>query len=123
MTAPKKPAAKAATAKSSATRKTSIPAGAKKPADRQTASSEIESEIKYFDWRGTTYEVDISRADDFRFFRNLEKDRFTLAVEILIGEAQLDKLIEQILKEEGNAKVAHFQTFLTEYMEFANRGN
>ena len=123
MTAPRKPAAKTTAAKAPATRKTAIPATAKKPQDRQTASSEVENEIKQFDWHGTIYEVDISRADDFRFFRNLEKNRFTTAVELLIGEDQLDTLVDQVLEEQGNAKVEHFESFLTEYLEFANRGN
>lgn len=126
MTAPRKPAAKTtvpAGAKKPAATKSAIPANAKKPQDRQTASAEVENEITQFDWRGTVYDVDLSRADDFRFFRNLEKNRFTTAVEMLLGEDQLDTLIEQTLEEQGNAKVEHFEVFLNEYLEFAKRGN
>lgn len=112
MTAPRKPAAK-----------TTVPAGAKKPADRQTAKDDVVGKITEFDWRGTTYAVDPDKLDDLEFFEALETNLFATALKRMLGDQQYDRFKNQVREAEGRVSIKTTETFLTEYMEFANRGN
>ena len=112
MTAPRKPAAK-----------TTVPAGAKKPADRQTAKDDVVGKITEFDWRGTTYAVDPDKLDDLEFFEALETNLFATALKRMLGTQQYDRFKNQVREAEGRVSIKTTETFLTEYMEFANRGN
>lgn len=117
MTAPKKPAAKKTAPK------TAIPAGAKKPSDRQTASEDVVPEDRIFNWRGTDYEVVTDRLDDLEFVEKLERNLFAGALYLMLGESQYEAFKAQVKAAEGRVSIASTQSFIEEYMEFARRGN
>ena len=113
MTAPRKPAAK-----------TTVPAGAKKPADHQTAKDDVETTLMTFNWRGTDYEVDKNRIDDLEFMEKLENNMFANALLLMLGEKQYLKFKEQVKKAEGGRVPMQIaQDFITECAEFVGRGN
>lgn len=111
-TAPRKPAAK-----------TTVPAGAKKPADRQTAKDDVVSEERVFNWRGTDYTVDTERIDDLEFIEKLEQNMLATALGLMLGKDQYETYKAQVKESEGRVSMKTTQTFLEEYMEFAGRGN
>ena len=63
-----------------------IPAGAKRPQDRQTAKADVVATKSRFDWRGTEYTVDPDLIDDLEFFEALETNQFATAVRKMLGE-------------------------------------
>lgn len=99
----------------------SIPAGAKRPADRQTAKSDVVKNKTSFDWRGTDYVVDPDLIDDLEFFEALEGNQFATAVRKMLGD-QYDKFKDQVREAEGRVSLATTQAFLEEYMAEAQRG-
>lgn len=111
-TAPRKPATKA-----------TVPAGAKKPADRQTAKDDVAPEVRVFNWRGTDYDVDTDRIDDLEFLEKLERNLFASSLTMMLGEEQYEKFKAQVKEAEGRVSMQTTKTFLEEYMEFAGRGN
>jgi len=98
-----------------------IPAGAKKPADRQTAKSDVVTEKSEFNWRGTDYVVDPDLIDDLEFFEALETNQFATAVRMMLGD-QYDKFKGQVKEAEGRVSLSTTQAFLEEYMSEAKRG-
>ena len=98
-----------------------IPAGAKKPADRQTAKSDVVKTKSTFDWRGTDYVVDPDLIDDLEFFEALENNHLATALRIMLGD-QFAKFKDQVKEAEGRVSLATTQAFLEEYMERAQRG-
>lgn len=99
-----------------------IPAGAKRPADRQTAKADVATSKSRFDWRGTEYTVDPDLIDDLEFFEALEGNQFATAVRKMLGD-QYDKFKDQVREAEGRVSLATTQAFLEEYMAEAQRGN
>lgn len=98
-----------------------IPAGAKKPTDRQTAKADVVAAKSKFDWRGTEYTVDPDLIDDLEFFEALETNQFATAVRMMLGE-QYTKFKDQVKEAEGRVSLATTQAFLEEYMGEAQRG-
>lgn len=98
-----------------------IPAGAKKPQDRQTAKSDVVKSTSKFDWRGTEYTVDPDLIDDLEFFEALESNQFATAVRMMLGD-QYGKFKAQVKEAEGRVSIASTQAFLEEYMAEAQRG-
>lgn len=98
-----------------------IPAGAKRPADRQTAKADVVSSKSKFDWRGTEYVVDPDLIDDLEFFEALEGNQFATAVRKMLGD-QYDRFKDQVRLAEGRVSLATTQAFLEEYMTEAQRG-
>ena len=98
-----------------------IPAGAKKPSDRQTAKADVVTTKSSFDWRGTDYVVDPDLIDDLEFFEALETNQFATAVRTMLGD-QYDKFKNQIKEAEGRVSLSTTQAFLEEYMVEAQRG-
>ena len=98
-----------------------VPATAKKPADRQSAKSEVSKVKSTFDWRGTEYTVDPDLIDDLEFFEALEGNQFATAVRMMLGD-QYDKFKDQVKEAEGRVSLATTQAFLEEYMAEAQRG-
>ena len=98
-----------------------IPAGAKRPADRQTAKSDVVATKSAFNWRGTDYTVDPDLIDDLEFFEALEGNQFATAVRKMLGD-QYDKFKGQVREAEGRVSLATTQAFLEEYMVEAQRG-
>ena len=98
-----------------------VPATAKKPADRQTAKSEVVKAKSSFDWRGTEYVVDPDLIDDLEFFEALENNQFATAVRMMLGD-QYGKFKDQVKEAEGRVSLATTQAFLEEYMGQAQRG-
>jgi hypothetical protein len=98
-----------------------IPAGAKKPQDRQTAKSDVVTSKSAFEWRGTDYVVDPDLIDDLEFFEALENNAFATAVRKMLGD-QYDKFKDQVKAAEGRVSLATTQAFLEEYMAEAQRG-
>ena len=98
-----------------------IPAGAKKPQDRQTAKSDVVKSKSTFNWRGTDYVVDPDLIDDLEFFEALEGNQFATAVRKMLGD-QYDKFKDQVKEAEGRVSLANTQAFLEEYMAEAQRG-
>ncbi|RJU01977.1 hypothetical protein D6T65_04985 [Arthrobacter frigidicola] len=101
---------------------TKIPAGVKKPSDRQTAKSDVVSKKSKFDWRGTEYTVDPDLIDDLEFFEALEGNQFATALQRMLGAEQYDKFKAQVKEAEGRVSLATTQAFLEEYMGEAQRG-
>jgi hypothetical protein len=99
----------------------SIPAGAKRPADRQTAKADVVNTKSAFEWRGTDYVVDPDLIDDLEFFEALEGNQFATAVRKMLGD-QYDKFKDQVREAEGRVSLATTQAFLEEYMAEAQRG-
>jgi len=98
-----------------------IPAGVKKPSDRQSAKSDVTPSKSKFDWRGTEYTVDPDLIDDLEFFEALEGNQFATAVRKMLGD-QYDKFKDQVREAEGRVSLATTQSFLEEYMNEAQRG-
>lgn len=111
------------TAAKTAPKKTAVPAGAKKPADRQTAKDDVAPELRVFNWRGTDYEVDTDRIDDLEFIEKLEQNLFASALTMMLGQEQYVTFKDQVKEAEGRVSMMTTKTFLEEYMEFAGRGN
>ncbi len=111
------------TAPRKTTAKTTVPAGAKKPSDRQTAKDDVASETRVFNWRGTDYTVDTDRIDDLEFLERMEQGRFPSGLLMMLGEDQYATFKAQVKEAEGRVSIATTETFLEEYMEFAKRGN
>lgn len=99
-----------------------VPAGANKPADHQTAKADVINEVKEFDWRGTTYNVDPSLIDDLEFFEALETNMFSTALKKMLGAEQYATFKGQVKESEGRVSLATTQKFLEEYMEYAQKG-
>ena len=97
-----------------------IPAGAKRPADRQTAKSDVVTTKSTFEWRGTDYVVDPDLIDDLEFFEALEATQFATAVRKMLGD-QYDKFKDQVREAEGRVSLSTTQAFLQEYMGQAQR--
>jgi hypothetical protein len=98
-----------------------IPAGAKRPTDRQTAKADVVNKKSAFNWRGTDYTVDPDLIDDLEFFEALEGNQFATAVRKMLGD-QYDKFKDQVREDEGRVSLATTQAFLEEYMAEAQRG-
>lgn len=98
-----------------------IPAGAKKPQDRQTAKSDVVTAKSSFEWRGTDYVVDPDLIDDLEFFEALENNAFATAVRKMLGD-QYDRFKDQVREAEGRVSLSTTQAFLNEYMAEAKRG-
>lgn len=98
-----------------------IPAGAKKPQDRQTAKADVATKKTSFDWRGTDYVVDPDLIDDLEFFEALEGNQFATAVRKMLGD-QYNKFKDQVREAEGRVSLSTTQAFLEEYMSEAQRG-
>ena len=98
-----------------------IPAGVKKPQDRQTAKSDVVTTKSTFEWRGTDYVVDPDLIDDLEFFEALEGNQFATAVRKMLGD-QYDRFKDQVKEAEGRVSLATTQAFLEEYMAEAQRG-
>ena len=98
-----------------------IPAGAKRPADRQTAKADVVTSKSAFNWRGTYYVVDPDLIDDLEFFEALEGNQFATAVRKMLGD-QYNKFKDQVREAEGRVSLATTQAFLEEYMAEAQRG-
>ena len=98
-----------------------IPAGVKKPTDRQSAKSDVVSKKSAFEWRGTDYTVDPDLIDDLEFFEALEDNQFATAVRKMLGD-QYGKFKDQVREAEGRVSLATTQAFLEEYMGEAQRG-
>ena len=98
-----------------------VPANAKKPADRQSAKSDVVKAKSTFEWRGTDYVVDPDLIDDLEFFEALEGNQFATAVRKMLGY-QYDKFKDQVKEAEGRVSLATTQAFLEEYMAEAQRG-
>jgi hypothetical protein len=98
-----------------------VPATAKKPADRQSAKSEVVKGKSTFEWRGTEYVVDPDRIDDLEFFEALEGNQFATAVRMMLGD-QYNRFKDQVKEAEGRVSLATTQAFLEEYMAEAQRG-
>jgi hypothetical protein len=99
-----------------------IPAGAKRPADRQTAKSDVVATKSAFNWRGTEYTVDPDLVDDLEFFEVLEMNHYATAVRKMLGDEQYDRFKDQVREAEGRVSMATTQVFLEEYMSEAKRG-
>ena len=98
-----------------------IPAGAKKPSDRQTAKADVVATKSTFEWRGTEYTVDPDLIDDLEFFEALENNQFATAVRMMLGD-QYRQFKDQVKEAEGRVSLATTQAFLEEYMGHAQRG-
>ena len=98
-----------------------VPTGAKKPSDRQTAKADVAATKSAFDWRGTEYTVDPELIDDLEFFEALETNMFATAVRKMLGE-QYDKFKDQVREAEGRVSLDTTKAFLEEYMAEAQRG-
>ena len=99
-----------------------IPAGAKKPQDRQTAKSDVVKSKSTFDWRGTDYVVDPDLIDDLEFFEALEGNQFATAVRKMLGDQQYVTFKAQVKEVEGRVSMSAVRAFLEEYMGKAQRG-
>lgn len=97
-----------------------VPAGAKKPSDRQTAKADVVATKSSFDWRGTEYTVDPDLIDDLEFFEALETNQFATAVRMMLGD-QYNKFKDQVREDEGRVSLTTTQAFLQEYMGQAQR--
>lgn len=93
-------------------------AGAKLPADHQTAENDVVDDIVEFEYDGDTYEVDTDKFDDLEIMDTLNRS-ISLGLRRLLGADEYNRLVENFKANDakGILRMSKVQDFITRMQE------
>lgn len=92
--------------------------GAKQPADHQSASNDVVSDIVEFEYEGVIYEIDTDKFDDLEIVESLQSS-ISRGLRMLIGSEQYHTLVEQLkaADDKGILRVSKTREFVERMQE------
>ena len=106
------------------TKKTTIPAGAKKPADHAPAKEDVEGpQPVTVEWNGHDYVISPENMDDVEVLEYFTDENFVGALRLILGADQWQSYKDNERNESGRVTASGASEFLDHALKAVKRGN